>query len=41
MLNKDRYEAKHQTESTSLNFLNDSKVFVEYSNDVDDIYENI
>ena len=28
-------------ESTGLKYLNDSKVFIEYSNDMDDIYKNI
>ena len=28
-------------ESTSLKHLSDSKAFIEYSNDVDDIYKNI
>ena len=43
---KDPYEAKYQLlinkrESTVLKCLNDSKPFVENSNDMDDIYENI
>ena len=43
---KDPYEAKYQLlinkrESTSLKYLNDSKAFIEYSNDMDDIYKNI
>ena len=43
---KDPYEAKYQLiinkrESTGLRYLNDSKAFIEYSNDMDDIYENI
>ena len=43
---KDPYEANHQllinkTESTGLKHLNDSKAFIEYSNDMDDIYTNI
>ena len=43
---KDPYEAKYQLlinkrESTGLKHLNDSKAFVEYSNDTDNIYENI
>ena len=42
----DPYKAKHQLlieerESTGLKYLNDSKAFIEYSNDMDDIYENI
>ena len=31
----------NQRESTSLKYLNDSKNFIEYSNGMDDIYENI
>ena len=43
---KDLYEAKYQfsinkKESAGLKHLNDSKAFIEYSNDTDDIYENI
>ena len=43
---KDSYEAKYQLlinkrESTGLKYLNDSNAFVEYSNDVNDIYENV
>ena len=43
---KDPYEAKYQLlinkrESTGLKYLNDSKAFIEYSNDMDDIYKNI
>ena len=43
---KDPYEAKYQLlinkrESTGLTYFNDSKGFVEYSNDMDDIYKNI
>ena len=43
---KDPYELKHQllinkSESTGLNHLNDFKIFMEYSNDMDDIYKNI
>ena len=43
---KDPYEAKYQLlitnrESTGLKFLNDSKTFIEYSNDTDDICKNI
>ena len=43
---KDPYEAKYQLlinkrESTGLKYLNDPKVFIEYSNDMDDIYKNI
>ena len=43
---EDPYEAKYQLlinkgESTSLKYLNDSKGFIEYSNDMDDIYKNI
>ena len=28
-------------ESTGLKYLNDSKTFIEYSNDIDDTYKNI
>ena len=40
------YEAKYQflinkRESTDWNHLNDCKTFIEYSNDMDDIYNNI
>ena len=43
---KDPHETKYQllinkTESTGLKFLNDSKAFIEFSNDMDDIYKNI
>ena len=43
---KDPYEAKYQflinkRESTSLKHSNDSEAFIEFSNDVDDIYQNI
>ena len=43
---KDPYGAKYQLlinkrESTILNYLKDPKVFIEYSNDMDDIYKNI
>ena len=43
---KDPYEVKYQLlinkrESTGLNHLNDFKIFMEYSNDMDDIYKNI
>ena len=42
---KDPYEAKYQLlinkrESTGLKYLNDSKAFIEYSNDMDGIYQN-
>ena len=42
---KNPYEAKYQflinkREKTSLNRFNNSKAFIEYSNDMDDIYEN-
>ena len=41
---KDPYEAKyqiliHKRESTVLKYLNDSKAFIEYSNNMDDIYK--
>ena len=43
---KGPYEAKFQLlikkrESTGLKYLNDSKDFIEYSDDMDDIYKNI
>ena len=43
---KDPYEGNCQLvinkrESTGLNYLNDSKAFVEYSDDMDGIYKNI
>ena len=43
---KDLREAKYQfllnkQEGTGLKHLNDSKAFIEYSNDIDDIYKNI
>ena len=43
---KDPYEAKYQLlinerESTGLTYTNDSKAFFEYSNDMDNIYEDI
>ena len=43
---KDPNEAKYQVlinkkESTGLKYLNDSKDFIEYSNDMNDIYKNI
>ena len=43
---KDPYEAKHQCliskrESTGLKHFNDPKAFIEYSNDMHDVYENI
>ena len=43
---KDPYEAKYQllmnkTENTGLKYLNDSKGFIEYSNDMDDIYKKL
>ena len=43
---KDPYEAMYQffidkTQNTGLKHFNDSKAFIEYSNDMDDIYKNI
>ena len=43
---KDPYEAKYQflinkRESRGLKYLNDSKAFIEYSNDMNEIYKNI
>ena len=42
---KDPYEVKHhfpvnKRESTGLKHFNDSKTFIEYSNDMNDIYKN-
>ena len=46
MYAKDPYEAKYQLlinkrERVSLKHYNDYKAFIQYSNDMDDIYENI
>ena len=43
---KDLFDAKYQLlinkrESTGLKYLNDSNAFTKYSNDIDDIYQNI
>ena len=43
---KDPYEAKYQfliykRENTALKHFNDSKAFIEYSNDMQDVYKNI
>ena len=43
---KDPYKAKCQLlindrETTGLEYLNDSKAFIKYSNDMDNIYKNI
>ena len=43
---KDPYEARYQflinkRESTGLRHFNDFKAFIQYSNDMDDIYKNI
>ena len=43
---KDSYEAKHQylinkREGVDINHFNDPKAFIEYSNDLRDVYENI
>ena len=43
---KNPYEAKYQLlinqrEGTGLKYLNDSEAFIEYSNNMDDIYKNI
>ena len=43
---KDPYKAKYQSlvnkrENTGLKYFNDSKAFIEYSNDMDDVYKNI
>ena len=46
MYAKDPYEARYQLiinkrESTGLKHLNDPKAFIEYSNDMQDVYKNI
>ena len=46
LYSKDPYETKYQLlinkrKSTGLKYSNDSKAFIEYSNDMDDIYRNI
>ena len=43
---KDPYEAKYQSlinkrEGVGIDYFNDPKAFIEYSNDVDDVYKNI
>ena len=43
---KDSYEAKHQylinkRESVRINYFNDPKAFIEYSNDMKGVYKNI
>ena len=43
---KDPYEAKYQylinkREGVGINHLNDPKAFIEYSNDMHDVYQNI
>ena len=43
---KDSHEAKQQflinkRESTGLKYFNDPKAFIEYSNDMEDVYKNI
>ena len=43
---KDPYEAKHQylinkREGVGINHFNDPKAFIEYSNDMHDVYKNI
>ena len=46
MYAKDPYEAKYQylinkREEIGINHFNDSKAFIDYSNDINDVYENI
>ena len=46
LYSKDLYEMKYQfliykRESTGLKHFNDSKAFIEYSNDIQDVYKNI
>ena len=43
---KDPYEGKYQylitkREDASINYFNDPKAFIEYSNDIHDVYKNI
>ena len=43
---KDPYEAKYQylinkREGVGIDYFNDRKAFIEYSNDMDDVYKNI
>ena len=43
---KDSYEAKYQVlidkrENVGLKYFNDPKAFIEYSNDMQDVYKNI
>ena len=43
---KDPYESKHQyltskREGVGVNHFNDPKAFIEYSNDMNDVYKNI
>ena len=46
MYAKDPYEAKYQylinkREGVGIDYFNDRKAFIEYSNDMDDLYKNI
>ena len=46
MYAKDPYEAKYQylinkRECVGINYFNDPKAFIEYSNDMHDVYKNI
>ena len=46
MYTKDPYEAKYQflinkRENTGLKHFNDSKAFIEYSNDMEDVYTDV
>ena len=46
LYDKDSYETKYQflinkRKNTGLKHFNDSKIFIEHSNDMDDIYENV
>ena len=38
---KDAYEKKYQSEKVGINHFNDPKAFMEYSNDMQDVYKNI
>ena len=40
-IEKRKTQENIKRESTDLKYLNDSKAFIEYSNNIDDIYKNI
>ena len=41
LVSEKKRDQKTEIESTGLKYFNDSKAFIEYSNDMDDIYKNI